>query len=306
MYLIALAAVISGCTKEDQPEKDKTETEVQRKLSFSNTVENIDLHDSLQLTFNGEPQGLKDTIKVIWSSDNEDIVKVSPTGMVKGISPGEANVSVKSVDGVLSATLKINVRDIRVTSISFQNRYTIAYLNERTALPITITPANATNKELTWQTYQHDIATLEPTGYITPTKPGYILVTATHGSISDYTVVIPSIRNQEAMASYVNITAANPTRHNWEVYLANTGTEKITVTEVQLFTGSAYTEVAGTSNQTVVLEPNTANILANIPVTEAHENSLSFYSRVRIEATIGARPVYITIGKTRETVITNR
>jgi uncharacterized protein YjdB len=298
--------LLGSCTKKDQPEKDKTETEVKGKVSFPNAEEQVLVDDSIQLNYSTDPAKLKDTMRVTWMSDNENIAKVSPTGMVKGVGIGEAGITVKSSDGKLSASVKVLVGEVKVSSIKFQSRYQIAYLNERTLLPLTINPSNATHKQLTWSTYQHDIITLEQNGHVTATKPGYALVTVSQGAVSDYCVIIPSKRSQEASGAYVGITGFNPTKHSWEVYLANTGSEKITVTEVKLFTGSSLTEEAGTSTETIILDPGTAGKIAAIGLTESFFNALSANSFVRIEATIGARRVYITMTKDKETTISNR
>jgi uncharacterized protein YjdB len=279
---------------------------VEGKLSFANPQEVVQLGESLQLNYKTEPQSLKDSIQVNWSSENEQVATVSATGLVKGVAIGETNVLVKSTDGKLSASVKIIVSEIKLTGISVQNRFVIGYLNEQMQLSATITPANATNKTLTWSTFQNDIITLLPTGLVTAIKLGVGYATVSQGGVNDYSVVVSAKRGQEASAASVSVTAFNPTRHSWEVFLANTGTEKITVTKVTLFTGSSLGEEAGSSTQTVVLEPNTANRIADVPLTEVYANALSAKSAVQIEASIGSRPVYMMLNKNQQTTISDR
>lgn len=297
---------MTSCTKDEQPDVDKPGNQVEGELSFANQQEVVQLGESLQLNYKTEPQSLKDSIQVNWSSENDKVATVSATGLVTGVAIGETNISVKTVDGKLSASVKIIVSEIKVTGISVQNRFVIGYLNEQMQLSVTITPANATNKTLTWSTFQNDIITLLPTGLVTAIKLGSAHVSVSQGSISDYSVVVSAKRGQEASAASVSVTAFNPTRHSWEVFLANTGTEKITVTKVTLFTGSSVGEEAGSSTQTVVLEPNTANRIADVPLTEVYSNALSLNSAVQIEASIGSRPVYMMLNKNQQTTISDR
>ena len=133
---------------------------------------------------------------VTWSSSNPTIAAVNSSGQVTaGATPGTATITVKTSDGNKTATCTVTV--IIPVSGVFLDRESLT-LNQGAAetLTATVTPANASNKNVNWQSSNTAVATVSPTGQITAIGAGScsITVTTVNGSFTDsctVTVVVP-------------------------------------------------------------------------------------------------------------------
>ena len=118
---------------------------------------------------------------VTWSSDKPAIATVSQSGEVTAIAVGEATITVTTEDGDKTATCAITVvaTTIPVTAVSL-NKTTLALTEgEKETLTATITPATATNKNVTWSSNKPDIATVNQSGEVTAIKTGEATITVT-------------------------------------------------------------------------------------------------------------------------------
>lgn len=114
---------------------------------------------------------------VQWSSNNTEVATVDPeTGLVKAIKEGDAKV-VAYADGQ-TATCVVHVDYIPVQSISLDKFSITLYEGEDYTLVGTITPENATYKDITWTTGDNEIATVE-NGKVLAVKKGNTTITAT-------------------------------------------------------------------------------------------------------------------------------
>lgn len=117
---------------------------------------------------------------IYWKSDNPEIAEVA-NGIIMGISPGNAIVTVMSVeDAAKKAEISVNVvsAPIPVEEISFGvTSPLIVFTHETAQLTPQILPANATNLELLWKNSNPAVATVSETGLITPLSPGTTTLT---------------------------------------------------------------------------------------------------------------------------------
>lgn len=88
---------------------------------------------------------------VLWNSDNESVASVDFSGMVTGISDGEANIIATSVDGKFNASCKVTVSSV-LTGIAFETPSVELEKGTQTTLNVALTPANITGVALTWMT----------------------------------------------------------------------------------------------------------------------------------------------------------
>jgi|GEM_PF-489879 len=118
---------------------------------------------------------------VTWSSSNTAVAKVDASGVVTGVSVGSATITVKTVDGgftgssaVTVSTIVVPVTGVTVTPIS-------GTLSLGGTLPLTatVTPANATDKTLTWTSSNPSIVKVDAAGLATGVALGSATVTAT-------------------------------------------------------------------------------------------------------------------------------
>ena len=134
-----------------------------------------------------------DNINVSWSSNNEDIASVN-NGVVIAKGLGDAIITASSVNGI-EATCKITVVPTPVTSLSLNTTYVDLVKDATYQLTCSITPEDATNKELVWTSQNSGIASVNELGIVTAHSTGTTAIVAT------------SVSNPEISAScIVNVT----------------------------------------------------------------------------------------------------
>lgn len=117
--------------------------------------------------------------KVSWTSNATSVATVDQEGKVKAVGPGKATITVTTADGNYKATCVVTVEaDIGVTGIKL-DRNTVSMKYGRTIeLKATITPENATNREITWTSNNEEVATVNQ-GKVYSLSPGKATITAT-------------------------------------------------------------------------------------------------------------------------------
>ncbi len=113
---------------------------------------------------------------VVWSSSDESVVTVE-NGLVKAVSAGSATVTVTTIDGNKTATCTVTVTQ-PVTGVTL-NKTTLDLLTgENETLIASISPIDATNKEVTWTSSDENVATVV-NGKVVAIGPGSATVTVT-------------------------------------------------------------------------------------------------------------------------------
>ena len=126
---------------------------------------------------------------VTWSSSNESIATVDVTGLVTGMSVGNAVITVVSdEDPSLTATYTVTVTGSKVDVIGVtvgKSSLNVKLLNTA-SLSYTVYPANATIRSITWSSADESIATVDNNGIITPVNEGTtnIIVTTVDGGFT--------------------------------------------------------------------------------------------------------------------------
>ncbi|MEI3325469.1 MAG: leucine-rich repeat protein [Thomasclavelia sp.] len=131
---------------------------------------------------------IADNSQLTWTSSNPSVATVDENGVVKGISEGEAIITVKTANG-LTATSTVTVKDeyIPITSVKLNKKELVMKKETSNSLKATINPSNTTDdKKITWTSSNNEIATVGSTGVLTARKPGTVTITATTSNgISD-------------------------------------------------------------------------------------------------------------------------
>lgn len=143
--------------------------------------ENAELHvgGTVQLTAEVVPADTDDK-SVVWSSSDENIATVNQEGLVTAVALGSVTITATTTDGSeKSAACSITVSPILIESISLNHESYSLNKGESVQLTATVTPENATNKEIIWTTSDAKIVTVDETGKVTFTGFGSATVTAT-------------------------------------------------------------------------------------------------------------------------------
>lgn len=119
---------------------------------------------------------------VTWQSSAPLVASVNSTGLVTCHTAGNATITVTTVDGGYGATcaVKVVVPVIAVTGITIDNGATADVdVGATLQLTATITPANATDKAVTWGTSNPDAVTVDANGLVTGVGDGTGVVSVT-------------------------------------------------------------------------------------------------------------------------------
>lgn len=127
-----------------------------------------------QLTAIVSPAGTN--ARLSWSSDNSGVATVNQNGVVTGRSSGVAVITCTANDGSgLSATCTVTVAKM-ITEITLSTSSLEVYTGVSKTLSASITPADATTRDLTWKSSNTSVATVNG-GTITGKSPGTAVIT---------------------------------------------------------------------------------------------------------------------------------
>ena len=118
--------------------------------------------------------------EVVWTSSDENVATVDGEGTVTAVGVGEATITAKTENGI-TATCRVTVTQkiINPTEITL-NKTQITIEEEQTEnLIATITPENATNKEVVWTSTNESVATVDEEGTVTAVGVGEAIITVT-------------------------------------------------------------------------------------------------------------------------------
>ncbi len=118
---------------------------------------------------------------LVWSSSNEDVAIVDSSGIVKGVSEGNATITVKTVDGgfTASSNVKVLLTAISATKINLTPKTGNIEVGASLGLSAVVKPSNATNKNIEWNSSDPSVASVSTTGLVTGLKIGEATITAT-------------------------------------------------------------------------------------------------------------------------------
>lgn len=141
---------------------------------------------------------------VTWSSNNTEVATVDSNGLVTAIGTGSVIISVVTEDGYNMATKIISIEEniVPVTGITLTPSGTITKkVGETIQLIASITPANATNKHVTWSSNNTNVASVDTNGKVIAKGIGNAVITATADGGSITASVTFNIDNIQAIAT---------------------------------------------------------------------------------------------------------
>lgn len=148
-------------------------------------VEGVELDkNTLELT-KGEKEKLTATITpedagdltVTWTSDKTAVATVAQDGTVTAVASGTATITVTTTDGSFTDTCKVTVTN-PATAISLNKTETTITKGQTEKLEATVTPADADDLTVTWESSDDTVATVAADGTVTAVKGGTAIITA--------------------------------------------------------------------------------------------------------------------------------
>ena len=145
-------------------------------INLSLDKNTINKNETAKLKIEILPEEAKDQ-KITFSSSNPNIISVDQSGNIFGISSGQATITATAENGV-KGTITLNVYS-KVEEIKLDIENLTLQEGENYNLKATIYPEDATNKNITFNSENNDIATVDQSGKITAIKEGTTRITVT-------------------------------------------------------------------------------------------------------------------------------
>ncbi|WP_056928778.1 leucine-rich repeat protein [Candidatus Symbiothrix dinenymphae] len=161
-------------------------------VALDKSTDTLAVDGSVQLIATVAP-GIANT-NVTWSNRNTAVATVSNSGLVTAVAVGTDTITVTTADGVFTATCVVTV-NIPVTDVTLNKATASLSIGDTEPLTATIAPTDATNKNVTWNSSDMNVATVDNTGLVTAVAAGTadITVTTEDGSKTATCVVTVSI-----------------------------------------------------------------------------------------------------------------
>ncbi|GHT50762.1 hypothetical protein AGMMS49982_06690 [Bacteroidia bacterium] len=164
-------------------------------ISLDKTTVTLSVDSTEQLTASILPANATNKA-VTWSSNNPAVAMVTQSGLVMTISTGTAIITATTNDGGFTATCVVTVV-IPVTSVSLdRTTATVSVGGDTEQLTASISPADATNTDVTWSSSNPTVATVSTSGVVTAESAGAATITATTadgGFTAMCVVTVPAI-----------------------------------------------------------------------------------------------------------------
>ena len=284
--LIALFTILLSvsliATYSCKKEKDKSVavTEVRLDKTATTLVEG----DTEELIATVMPENATDK-GIEWKSDNESAATVSQEGLVTAVGEGKATITVKTNDGGFSASCEVTVNKkvIAVTSVVLGNTELTLVEGEEEKLAVAVTPENATDKSVVWESGNESVATVSQEGLVTAVGEGKATITVktNDGGFSascEVTVkkkVIAvtgvklsaesmTLREGEKGTLTATVEPANATNKNVEWWTSDLDVVSVTSTSGG---SNGYVEARGAGKATVTVKTEDGEFSASCEIT---------------------------------------
>ncbi len=147
-------------------------------ITLNKTRLDLSVNDSEKLTATIKPDDATNKA-VNWTSTNTKVATVDENGLVKAVGAGSATITATAADGSgVKATCKVTVVKL-VSEITLDKTDLLLHVGESDSINAKVTPADASNKEITWTSTNADVATVDSTGKVTAVGVGTATITAT-------------------------------------------------------------------------------------------------------------------------------
>ena len=161
-------------------------------ISLDKTELNMLTGDRVALSATVLPDNAKNK-SVTWSSSDESVATVNNRGRVTAAGAGTATITATSVDGGFTATCTINViqKIVPVVGVSLNTDELEINVGGTSSLVATVLPINATNKGVSWNSTDPNVATVSDDGVVTAISAGETIITVTtsDGGYTDFCII---------------------------------------------------------------------------------------------------------------------
>ena len=141
-----------------------------------NTAEmNLQIGKTQKLTATVIPEYARNK-NVSWATSNSSVATVDQNGNVRGVGPGTCEIVVETEEGARRAHCIVHVT-VPVTGVTLTPQTASVYTTKTLKLSATVSPANATNKQLVWTSDKPTVASVSSAGVVTGVGSGSAIIT---------------------------------------------------------------------------------------------------------------------------------
>ena len=149
-------------------------------VTLNYTELNLKVYETANLTATINPANGSYVSKE-WLSSNPAVATVNGNGLVTAIAAGDATITFKMVTNTetFEITCTVNVSTVAVSGITLSAIAKDVNKGDTFTLTATITPSDATNKNVTWSSSDESVATVDQNGNVTAVGAGIATITCT-------------------------------------------------------------------------------------------------------------------------------
>lgn len=284
--LIALFTILLSvsliATYSCKKEKDKSVavTEVRLNKASVTLVEG----DTDELMATVMPENATDK-GIEWKSSDESVATVSQTGLVTALKEGSSAITVITNDGGFKATcdVTVNKKVIAVTSVVLGNTELTLVEGEEEKLAVAVTPENATDKSVVWESGDESVATVSQEGLVTAVGEGKATITVKTNdggfsvscevTVKKKVIAVTGVKLSAASMTLregdkgtltATVEPANATNKNVEWWTSDLDVVSVTST---LGGSNGYVEARGAGKATVTVKTEDGEFSASCEIT---------------------------------------
>ena len=204
-------------------------------ITLNHSTLSLAVGGSVALTAALTPENATDA--VVWSSNNTKIAEVSNNGTVTAKALGTATIT--ATVGSYTATCEVTVA-VPVTGVTLDKETMNLTAGSTGTLTATITPENATNKNLTWTSDKEEVATVSD-GVVSAVAAGTanITVTTDDGGKTATCVVTVTRRSSSSSRPSYSITTPDKTE-NGSVNISSTSAKRGSIVTITVTPDAGY------------------------------------------------------------------
>ena len=170
LALGALTVGVSSCVKDQEI--------AVKSVTANPTSITLDVGETATISYTLSPDNATNK-NVVFMSGNENVATVTDAGLVTAVGPGSTSISVASVDGpkaTVSVTVREPVKVVPVSGVSLDKTELTLTEGDTANLSATVSPADATDKSITWSSSDDNVATVAD-GKVTAVAAGKATIT---------------------------------------------------------------------------------------------------------------------------------
>ncbi len=143
-------------------------------LTVSPSTVNLSVGSSFEVETKVTPNNA--TYKELkWSSSNNNVATIN-NGLIVGIAKGKAEITVKTHNNITKKII-VNVTNVEINSITLDKTSETINVGETLSLIKTINPGNASNQNVSWDSSNTFVATVDANGIVTGRNSGRATIT---------------------------------------------------------------------------------------------------------------------------------